>query len=125
MIGDPLAQRGAEIELGARATHQADDHQSAADREHLDVLREIGAADRVENDIDAAAPGRFEHRGREAAAELLVVQREIGAEVDAGAALLGGAGGHDGAHAFVLQELDRRGADAAPAAVNQRPVAAL
>ena len=48
-----LRQHGAEIELAARAAHETDDHQPAADREHLEVLREVGGADRVEHDGDS------------------------------------------------------------------------
>src|SRR5215469_1438151 len=75
-----------EIDLRARTAHQTDQHQSSALRERFDIAGEVGAADAVEDRVDAATLCRGFHRRRKRAA--LIVDRDLGAELAALLALL-------------------------------------
>ena len=110
-------QQCGEVELGARAAHEADDDQAAVDRERGDVGLEILAADAVEHDVDAGAAGRLAHRRREVA--VAIVDRHVGAVLETAPTLLGAAGGHEDAQPRLATEADRGRADAAAAAVHE------
>jgi len=113
----PAREQRAEPDLGLRAAHQADQHEAPSDRERGEVALEVGGADRVEDHVDAT-PVRERAAARDEVAGA-VVDREIGAQREAARALLVGARRHRELRAGGLAELDRRGADAAAAAVHE------
>jgi len=93
-------QHRGQIDLGARAFHQANQNQSPAVCERLEVRTQIGRADTVQDDVGAASVGGGLDRRRERAG--LVVDRDVSAELEALLALGVVAGGHDRAHARFL-----------------------
>ena len=91
-------------------------------RQRSELVKHAGA-DRVVDDIDAVArTGQLLDLVAEPAA---VVDREIGALLEAGGALLVGAGGRDDGRAEQFRDLDGGDADAAGGAVDQHPIARL
>ena len=82
-----------------------------------------GFADVVEDDIDTTIAGRLEHDGGEVG--VVVVDRDVGAELAAPRDLLVGAGGREDARAGVLRELDRRRAGATGGRVDQHALTRL
>ena len=93
------------------AAHQRDKTKSAFMRQQIELARDVVAADHIKDRIDTAAVGEF----LADADEFLraVVDRNIGAIVAAGPALLVGAGGGQYLGAECLSELDGSDADAA------------
>ena len=89
----------------------------AFEREALQVLLDVVAADHVEHDVDAALAGDARDLGDEILRP--VVDRVIGAERAAERGLVVAADGRDHRRAESLRELDRGEADAARAAVDQ------
>ena len=87
----------------------------------IEVARHVLAADHVENHVDAAAAGQIADRGHEIG--LAIVDRALGAEPLARRALLRRAGGREDARAERARQLDRRRADAARSAVDERRLA--
>ena len=53
----PPQDRG-QIDLRARALHQADQNQPSAMRQRFEILTQVGRADTVENDVGAASVSR-------------------------------------------------------------------
>ena len=56
MIGEPLHHDVAPVDLGAAALQEGDEHEPAVERQALQVLLDVVAADDVEHEIDAALP---------------------------------------------------------------------
>ena len=94
---------------------------AAFDRGGLVVSLDVVAADHVENDVRAGATGRSLGLGDEILG--LVVDRAVGAELQAGVAFLLRAGGDDHLRAERLGELNGGGADAGRAAMDQQRLA--
>src|SRR5258708_38075701 len=120
--GRPSAERGAEyfqmavqhrgqIDLGARSLHQADQNEAAALRQRLEIPGQVWTADAVEDHVNAASAGCGLYARREWAA--VVIDRDVGAELQALLAFLVGAGGDDRSHVRFLEQQNRRSADAA------------
>ena len=122
VMREPLRQHGPEIELFDHAALSGGDlHEAPFQREDGQISGEIGAADHVEHDIDAA-PLR---EGLNLGDEILrpVIDREIGSERAAEGAFFVGSGGGDHHRAEGFGELDRGRADAARSAVNEQRLA--
>src|SRR5690606_42021057 len=81
------------------------------------VARGIVAADHIENDIGARAIGHLAGAGDEIL--LAIIDRDIRAELHAGGAFLGAAGGDDDSGAERLGELDGGRTDARGAAMDE------
>src|SRR5262249_33465772 len=109
----PTGEDGVELQLGAPAGDQADEQDAPAAGDAGQVLRDVAAADELEDDVGAAAGGGLEDGGREFSA--VGPDGVLEAERPGPIQLVGGAGGADGGRAQRADELDRRGADAAPA----------
>src|SRR5262245_58048086 len=88
-----LDHQGREVEGSTSAPSQADHDEASADREGLQVALEIGAADRIEDDVHAAAARQVEDALREIIA--LVVDRRLCPELETAPALLLAPGGDD------------------------------
>ena len=118
-----LALDQAEIGLDLAAPHQRDKAEAALMRQKIELTRDVIAADHVEDRIDAAAVG-------EVLADLheilrAIVDRDVGAEIEAGAAFLIGACGSQDLGTERLGELDRSDTDAARPALHQKHFARL
>src|SRR5208282_4250191 len=66
------AQHRGQIELAARPVHQADQNQPPALRERLDISRQVGAADTIQNHVHPPPFGRRLHRRGERPAFVLI-----------------------------------------------------
>jgi hypothetical protein len=101
---------------------EGDVDDAAFGRQRVDVALDVVAAHHVENDIDAAGGrGVLDHLDE---ILVLVIDAARGAELLAGVAFVAAAGGgEDLVCAQRLGELDRRGADAAGAAMDQHRLA--
>ena len=86
-----------------------------------EVLLQVGRADRIEHHVHPATARGALGLGDEVPAA--VVHGDVRAQLAATPALLLGAGGDDDRRPRRLQQLDRRRADPAPAAVDQRRAA--
>ena len=105
-------------ETGLRQQRRQRLHDAAVDRRGVVVAADIGAADHVEDDVDALAAGGV--LGNRHEILLAVVDRAVGAEPEARLALFLRTGsGDDGGGAEGGGELDRGRADARGAAVDQ------
>ncbi len=78
---EPAREQEREIEIGLRAAHEADLDQTSLDGQGREILRQVAAADVVEDHVDAVVTGERMH----ARGEVLrvVVDRVAGAELDA------------------------------------------
>ena len=114
----PQRQHPPQVQLRLRPALQADDHQMPVLGQRAHVLVEVLRADDVQDDV-AAALELF----REVL--LFVVDQDVRAECPAGLQLLRGAGRHRDLRAERLGHLDRGGADAARAAVDEHALAFL
>src|SRR5580700_11190342 len=94
-----------QIEFGLRPLHQANQHEPASVGERFEILREVSAADAIEDYSTSLTVGCY-----------------IGAVAQALFALGVGTGGHDRSRMSESEQLDGGGADAAAAAVNQNGV---
>ena len=102
---------------------ERDDHQPAFERETLQVLLDVIAADDVEHDVDAAL-GRYPgDLGREIS--FSIVDRVISADVAAIRGLVRVADGRDDRRPECLRQLYRAESDAARAAVHEERLALL
>ena len=117
------AQHQAGIELALDAALHRDDDQPAVLGQALDLARHVGAGDHVEDHVDALAAGELLRLFGEVLG--LVVDGVVGAELQAGLALVVAAGRGDHRGAQRLGHLDRRDADAAGAALDQQGLARL
>src|SRR5438132_12897422 len=118
-----LALDHAKIGLDPAAAHQRDKAEPALLRQEIELARDIVAADHVEDRIDAAAMGKL-------LADLhkilgAVVDRDIGAKLQACPAFLVGAGGSQHLGAERLGELDRGDPDPARPALDHEYLARL
>ena len=100
---------------------ERDDHQPAFERETLQVLLDVIAADHVEHDVDAALggyPGDLD-------GEILfpIIDRVIGADVAAIRSLVRVADGRDHGRSKRLRELYRAKPDPARAAMHEERLA--
>ena len=120
-VREALEHDAAEIDRRLRARLEGDLHDASVDGGGLVVALDVVAADHVEDDVGALAVGRRLGGGDEILG--LVVDGDVGAELAAGRAFLGRAGGGDHARAERLGELDRGGADAGGAAMDQQRLA--
>src|SRR5690606_7169345 len=112
-----------EVDSALAAAEQSDDDEPALDREAAHVARHVIAAHHVEHEIHAVAAGLL----LDDLDEILgpVVDRALGAELDASLAFGGRAGGGVDRGAERLRKLDCGRADAARAAVDQDALAGL
>ena len=110
--------KDAEIERALRAALHADDHQRSVGREQLDMITEVLGAHVVQDHVDAIGRG-FAYRGRPVAA---VGDRMICADGAAVVELVLASCGRDHCRADALGVLDGERADAAGAAMHQKPV---
>src|SRR5262245_11417010 len=122
-VGQALEHDAMEIDRGLRAGLKRDLHHPPLNRRGFVVALDIVAADHVENDICALALRRGLGRGDEILR--LIVNSDVGTEAAAGIAFLRRAGGGDDARAERLGELDRGGADARRAAMDEQRLAGL
>ena len=113
---------GSRLISAVLALQERDLHQPPLQGEDLEVAQDVVAADHVEDHVDAAPSGCLGHVLRRKSS-VAIVDRDLGAEPSAGRALLGAAGGGEHARAERLGQLDRRGADAAGAAMDQEALA--
>jgi hypothetical protein len=118
-----LAQHEAEVELGARAGAEADQHDAGAGGAGAQGLGQVRAADQVEHDVDAPPARGLEHLAGEALAAGDDADRE--AEVGAALELLEGARGADDEGARARGELQGGGAHAAAGGVHEHALAGL
>src|SRR5439155_8509719 len=118
---EPADQQLRQVDLALGAAHEADHDEPPAARKRGQVVREIGGADVVEDDVDAA-PAR-ELPGPRAEVLAAVVDGGRRAERHALPALLVAAGVDEAGVAGLAAEKDRRRAHATPAAVHQRRLA--
>src|SRR5207302_778157 len=79
---------------------------------------QVCGSDAIQDHIDPAPIGCRLNLGSEVA--LAIIDRDIGAELEASIAFLVAASSHDRSHPRFLEQQDRGGAHAAPASVNQR-----
>ena len=115
-------QHAADVELGLAAAHDADHREPPADGERAHVLREVRAAQVVEDDVDAALIGVALHGVGEIL--FLVVDDDVGAErFDALDLARRRRDEHARARRERLHDLHRRRRDAAAAAVQQHRLA--
>ncbi len=96
---------------------------AAVERHAPERLQRHVAAHRVERDVDAAAVGRVEHRLDEIG--VAVVDRDLGAELEAQLGLVGRARGREHACAPVHAELQRGGTGPACSRVDEQGLAGL
>ena len=116
--GQSARHQPGEVELRLRPLHEGDDHQAALDRQAGDVARQVGAADHVQNDVDAPAPRRLVQNGHEVVRA--VVDGALGPELDAGRALGRRPGGREDVRPEQLGELNGHRADAARSTVHEQ-----
>ena len=82
----PALHHRDQVERGLDAAEHRDLHEPSIHRQHVQVPRQVVAADHVEDDVDASAAGRFAD-GRDEVG-LAVVDGALGAQAFAGGALL-------------------------------------
>jgi hypothetical protein len=111
------------VEQAARLAHEVDQDQPAGLPQERQVAREIIGANEVLDHLDAAAAGKSEDLLDEVMGP--VVDAVVSAKRAAAIDLLGRAGGEEDGGAHVLGHLDRGGADAAAAGVDQDRFPAL
>ena len=117
-MGQPLEHEAAEVDGRARRSLESDLQDSPFDRRRVIVAVDVVAADDVEYEIGAAVGGRF--LGRRDKILALIVNGDVGAELDARFAFLRRTGGRDDTGAKRLGELNGSRADPGRAAVNER-----
>src|SRR2546428_539870 len=116
---EPADQKLRQVDLALGAAHEADHNEPPAGRERGQVVREIGGADVVEDDVDAAPAGEL--AGPRAEVLAAVVDGGCRAERHALPALLVAAGGGaEGDCGPAAQEGGRR-APPAPSGPRRRP----
>ncbi|MCY1301698.1 hypothetical protein D9M70_513230 [compost metagenome] len=121
-MGQALGQHGEEVQFPGRPLDHADLHDAPVHGGGLEVPRHIVAGDDVDDDVHALACGGLHHRFDEVL--LLVVDRDVGAEAQAGLALLLAAHrGDDLRGAEGLGQHGRGCADAGGATVDQQGLA--
>src|SRR6266481_4083367 len=118
-----LALDQAEIGLDLAAAHQRDKAEPALMRQQIELARDVVAADHVEDRIHAAPVGEFLADLHEILGA--VVDRDIGAIVEACAALLVGPSRRQGLGAERFGELDRGNPNAARPALHQEHLSRL
>ena len=111
------------VDLHPAAAQKGDHHEAALERQALQVLLDVVAADHVEDDVDARLAGDARDLGDEVFGP--VVDRVIGAERPAKRRLVVASRRRQHRRAELLRELDRGEADAAGAAVDEQLLAAL
>ena len=109
--------------LDLRSAEERDQHETPVHAEAANVAHRIGAADHVQNDIDAAPAGQFLDAGGEILGP--VIDRGVAAEAEAGGGFVVRSGGRVNGRAKFFRQLDRGHADAAGATVDQRLFAAF
>src|SRR6478735_2761442 len=121
--GAALGEQHAEVELALPAALQPDGHEAAVRRKRVDVAGEVLRAHVVEDDVGAVAV-----RARTDLLDevlLLVVDEHLGPELAARVELGLRPGGDGDVGADGLGQLDRHGADARAATVDEQPLAGL
>src|SRR5438067_7044282 len=110
-----------QIERHLAALQKGDLHQPSLDRQRAQILLDIGAADHVEDHVDPPALRRL----LDDCCEILlaIIDRPLGAELDADGAFLRTAGGRENPRAKRTGELDRGRADAARPAMHEKTLA--
>src|SRR6185437_13581773 len=106
-----------QIDLGTCALHQTNENKPPAMRERFKILSQIGCADTIEDDVGAASVGCVLDCGLKR--PRVVIDRDVGAELETLLALGVAARGHDRAQSRLLAQQDRGRSDAAAAAVYQ------
>ena len=109
------------VRLGSAEKRDLDD--AALDRGRVVIAFDVIAADHIENDIGAGAIGRILCLSDKIVG--LVIDGAVGAELEAGVGLLLRSDGDDHFCAKGFRKLDRHGADAGRAAMDQERLAGL